>query len=107
MKKYLIDTLDVPKNRILVEPYARHTTTNIRNTSRMIYRFGMQVSKPALIVTDSNQNDYINGKLMKKRALNQLGYLPYKRLKRLNSNESEFYPTKKVLQANPLDILDP
>lgn len=107
MKKYLVDSLGAPKDKIFIEPYARHTTTNIRNTSRMIYRFGMPANKPVLIVTHPKHNSYVSGKLIKKRALKQLGYIPYKNLRKLNKYETEFYPVKKVLQANPFCILDP
>ncbi|RYX87408.1 YdcF family protein, partial [bacterium] len=31
MKKYLIETLSIPENAIIMEPHARHTTTNMRN----------------------------------------------------------------------------
>lgn len=106
MKKYLIDSLSIPANIIFIEPHARHTTTNLRNTSRMIYRFGIPFQKPVLITTTSNQNSYINER-MGQRALNELGYLPYERLKKLEDERSEFYPVINVLQVNPFDILDP
>lgn len=106
MKKFLVENLDIPEDVIFIEPHARHTTTNLRNTSRMIYRFDIPFQKPVLIVTSMDQNNYINGR-MGKRGVKELGYLPYKELKKLSINESEFLPTLKSLQANPFDILDP
>jgi hypothetical protein len=106
MKKFLIDNLKIPEEDIFIEPHARHTTTNLRNTTRIIYRFGMPYEKPVLIVTSMNQNNYINGK-MGPRGKKELGYFPYKELKKLSINESGFTPTLESLQANPFDILDP
>jgi uncharacterized SAM-binding protein YcdF (DUF218 family) len=33
----MVEKLHVPANAILVEPHARHTTTNMRNTARLIF----------------------------------------------------------------------
>ena len=106
MKKYLVERLNIPDSVIFIEPHARHTTTNIRNVSRMIFNFGIPSDMPVLIVTDSSQNNYIV-KGMTKTALRDLGYLPYEKIKQLNDQEVEFYPTKNSLQVNPLDPLDP
>lgn len=106
MKKYLMEEFDIPDEAIFIEPHARHTTTNLRNVSRMIFRFGMPADKPVLIVTSSGQNRYINGN-MEKRALEELSYRPYENLKKLDDHESEFLPVETSLQANPFDILDP
>ncbi|MEX0721500.1 MAG: YdcF family protein [Balneolaceae bacterium] len=106
MKKYLMREFDVPDEDIFIDPHARHTTTNIRNASRLILRYGMPADKPVLIVTDSGQNGYINGR-MGRRGLNELGYHFYKDLEKLSDNESKFFPVDSTLQADPFDILDP
>ncbi|HUM65452.1 MAG TPA: ElyC/SanA/YdcF family protein, partial [Chitinophagaceae bacterium] len=106
MKKYIVEELGVPGELVFIEPDARHTTTNIRNTSRMIYRFGLPMNKPVLIVTDSSQAAYIAGR-MRSTALRDLGYLPYQDLILLTENEVEFYPAKLSLHPDPLDPLDP
>jgi sugar phosphate isomerase/epimerase len=106
MKKYLVDKLNIPDSVVFIEPHARHTTTNIRNVSRMIFKFGIPSNMPVLIVTDSSQNNYIV-KGMTKTALRDLDYLPYEKIKQLNDQEVEFYPAKNSLQVNPLDPLDP
>lgn len=106
MKRYLVEQLGIPQNAVFIEPYARHTTTNIRNVSRMIYWFGMPFEKPVLIATDASQNNYIN-QGMAKTALRDLGYLPYQRIKKLNEEQTEFYPVLTSLQVNSLDPLDP
>lgn len=58
-----------------------------------------------LIVTDSSQNNYI-AKGMTKTAIRGLGYLPYQSLKKLNEQETEFYPTVNSLQPYPYDPPD-
>jgi hypothetical protein len=58
-----------------------------------------------LTVTDSIQNGYIV--TMEKRFLDELGYIPYRDLKKLSAEESEFYPIKNALQVNSLDPWDP
>jgi hypothetical protein len=106
MKKYLVKKLGIPDSDVFVEPHARHTTTNIRNVSRMIFKFGIPSDMPVLIVTDSSQDNYIV-KGMAKTSVRDLGYLPYDKIKQLNDQEVEFYPAKNSLQVNPLDPLDP
>jgi hypothetical protein len=105
MKKYIVEELGIPADVVFIEPHARHTTTNIRNTTRMIYRFGIPANRPVLIVTDSSQASYISGR-MAKTAIRDLGYLPFEQLKQLNEKEVEFYPVKLSLHADPFDPLD-
>ena len=104
MKKYMVKELRIPENAILIEPHARHTTTNLRNTVRLVYRFKIPDNMKILTVTDSIQNAYIPK--MGKRFMEELGYVPYRDLKILSAEENEFYPIKNALQVNPLDPLD-
>jgi hypothetical protein len=105
MKKYMVNTLHVPDNAVIIEPHARHTTTNIRNDVRLIFRYGIPMSKPALIVTDKYQNDSITN--MEKRCLNELKYVPYKLGKRLSETALEFYPVITSLQIDADEPMDP
>ncbi|MGV3509509.1 MAG: TIM barrel protein [Sphingobacteriaceae bacterium] len=106
MKKYLVEELKIPEDVVFIEPDARHTTTNLRNTSRIVYRFGIPSNKPILIVTDKSQSSFITG-AMSKTAMRDLGYLPFKDMKKLSEQETEFYPTWNSLQADNVDPLDP
>jgi len=106
MKKYMVEQLHLPASAVFIEPYARHTTTNLRNTSRMIFRFGLRPDKPVLVVTDENQSNFIVGQ-MGKTAIRDLGYEPYKNMKRITGFDTEFYPVWESLQVNPADPLDP
>jgi hypothetical protein len=105
MKKYMVQELRIPEKVILIEPHARHTTTNLRNAVRMVYRFKIPDTMKILTVTDSVQNSYIHK--MDQRFMEELGYIPYRDLKKIGAEESEFYPVKNALQVNPLDPLDP
>jgi len=105
MKKYMTSQLNIPEHAIFIEPHARHTTTNLRNAVRMIYRFNIPDNKKILIVTDSGQNALIQ--MMEKRCLSELGYVPFRELKRLSEETSAFYPVATALQCNSLDPLDP
>jgi hypothetical protein len=71
----------------------------------MVYRFKIPDNMKILAVTDSIQNAYIG--MMDKRFKEELWYIPYRDLKKLGQEESEFYPIKNALQANPMDPLDP
>lgn len=106
MKKYLVEQLNIPEDVVFIEPDARHTTTNLRNASRMIYHFGIPSDKPVLIVTDKSQSSYINSG-MAKSSMRDLGYLPYKNLKKISETETEFHPNWNSMQVDPFDPLDP
>jgi len=105
MRKYMVTRLHVPANAVIIEPHARHTTTNIRNDVRIVFRYGMPFAKPGLIVTDKYQNDFIEN--MEKRCLNELKYVPYKLGKRLSETALEFYPVITSLQIDADEPMDP
>ena len=105
MKKYLIKELNIPENVIIIEPHARHTTTNMRNAARIVYRFNLPADKKILVVTNANQNRFLLG--MERRFMSELNCLPYRELKKLNEEMSEYYPDRNALQCNSIDPLDP
>ena len=106
MKKYLVEVLKIPASAIIIEPHARHTTTNLRNTNRLIFRFKIPFDKPVLIVTDAAQNGYINGS-MKDKVIKELGYTPFSTIKKLSATETEYLPSDNSRQVNTFDPLDP
>jgi len=106
MKKYLIETLHIPASAILIDPHARHTTTNMRNTVRMIYRYGIPFDKVALTCTTRGQSSMIEKTLID-RCRKELNEAPYSNGKRLSETEMEFYPQLEALQINPREPIDP
>lgn len=107
MKKYLVNTLHVPASAIIIDPHARHTTTNFRNASRYIIRYSLPVDKPALMVTSANHADYMMDKRFDERNRKELGFIPYIRKTRISAHEISFYPAVECLHRDPTDPLDP
>lgn len=107
MKKYLMNKYHIPEDAIIVDPHARHTTTNIRNANRLMIRYGIPTDKPSLFVTSKSQHDYSMNTLFDKRNLRELGYLPYREKSSISNHDIVFYPTYESLHMDPLDPLDP
>lgn len=105
MKKFLVESLHVPASAIIMEPHARHTTTNMRNGARLMFRYGFPMDKPGVVITDRSQtNGIIN---MAARCMRELKYVPYRLGKHISDTEVEFYPLTDALQINPYEPLDP
>lgn len=107
MKKELINKYQVPEEHIIIEPYARHTTTNLRNAARLMIAYAMPVNKKSLVVTNNLHSDYTGDQRFITRCIEELGYAPTTILKRLDATTLEFLPQLKALQQNPLEPLDP
>jgi hypothetical protein len=105
MKTYMVQVLHVPAYAIIMEPHARHTTTNMRNGVRLMYRYGIPTNKPGLVITDKSQTDAIIA--MAPRCERELKYVPYQLGKRLSETELEFFAVPKAMQINPYEPLDP
>jgi hypothetical protein len=105
MKRYLIDSLHIPEAAIIADPYARHTTTNLRNAARFVYWMQLPASKPMLIVTDNKQVRHILN--MQPRCLKELGYIPYSNCTQLSAQLLQAWPSITALQADIQDPLDP
>ncbi|MDR6561956.1 MULTISPECIES: YdcF family protein [unclassified Arcicella] len=107
MRKFMVEKLHVPANAVIVEPHARHTTTNMRNTARLIFRYGIPFDKACITSTSKSQSMYIQELNLDKRCEKELNHVPYRKGKRLSETEAEFYPLIEALQINPLEPLDP
>lgn len=107
MKKSLVADFGVPADAIIVEPQARHTTTNLRNAARLIYRYGIPFDRTVLITTDSYQSSYIESEAFTKRCADELHYQPGKILRRSSEFDLDFTPAIDSLQIDPMDPLDP
>ncbi len=107
MKRMLRDEQHIPKSAILVDPYARHTTTNLRNAVREVYRDGLPTAKPLLVVSDPQQTAYMLNPLFAARCEHELHYTPFGPLTALSKTSLSFLPNVSSLEQNPLDPLDP
>jgi hypothetical protein len=107
MKKYLELVYGVPEEVILIDPQARHTTTNLRNGARQIFDYHLPDDRPMLVVSDSFQTSYIAGKAFQQRNLDELGYMPVTIGRRLSETQLEATPLRRSEFRDAMDPLDP
>ncbi|MCC6216431.1 MAG: YdcF family protein [Polyangiaceae bacterium] len=111
MKRYLREAHGVPEAAVLVDPHARHTTTNLRNATRVLLRAGAPPDQPLLVTTDFGQSLYVQAAsetaIFGKRCLEELGYLPYRALVRLGETDTCMTMTARSLSEDGRDPLDP
>lgn len=107
MKRCLVAEFGVAENAILIDPYARHTTTNLRNAVRELIRYGVPADKRVLVVSDPGQTAMIASPSFDRRCRTELGYLPYRSLKLLSPCDLSFLANPDSLQVDALDPLDP
>ncbi|SKA30322.1 DUF218 domain-containing protein [Chitinophaga eiseniae] len=107
MKKYMVNELKVPADAIIVEPHARHTTTNVRNAVRIAWKSGMPLQKRMLCVSDALQLYYVSSPVFSKRCEEELNYQPAAEIQQADLYYLSFVPDLKSLQANSMDPLDP
>lgn len=106
MKRYLVEKYRIPAASILIEPHARHTTTNFRNGARLAFRYGIPVEK-ALVTSSEDHITYTVGADFRTRCLTELGYFPIEWIKRISPVEAEFSPSVTSLFFDANDPLDP
>jgi hypothetical protein len=107
MKRSLVRDFHVPEHAVLIDPHARHTTTNLRNAARIFFRYGIPTDRLSLITTDQYQSEYISGTVFAERCDRELGYRPYELKQRLSRYDLEWLPRIESLHADPTDPLDP
>jgi hypothetical protein len=107
MKKSLMRDFGIPERAIIVDPHARHTTTNLRNAARLIYRYGIPFDKPGLCVSDPFQSGYIDSKSLFDRCQSIFGYQPVGHYHRTSEFDVEFLPNIESLSMDAVDPLDP
>jgi hypothetical protein len=107
MKRSLMHDFHVPEDAVLIDPHARHTTTNLRNAARIFFRYGIPTDRLSMITTDQYQSASIESPAFGERCDRELGYRPYELRKRLSRYDLEWLPRAEALHADPLDPLDP
>ncbi len=105
MKNYLMSKKGMPENAILVDPYARHTTTNVRNAAREALRYGVPPDRPLLVTSDVFQTVYID--YIGPRCEKELGYKPFRVMVQLGDNDSCWLPDARSLFDDARDERDP
>jgi hypothetical protein len=107
MKHELMEKYSIPEEAILVDPHARHTTTNLRNAARIMFRYGIPFEAKALITTDPGQSGAIESPAFNERCMKEIGLLPHTLLGRISMFDLEWKPRIESLQADWQDLLDP
>lgn len=107
MKKYVMDKYGIPENKILIDPHARHTTTNLRNIGRLIFSYGVPTEKKAVISTTPSQSEYLSSDRFSTRCMNEIRHVPMVLYNRLSPRDIEFTPKIEVLHLDSTDPLDP
>ncbi|HND32449.1 MAG TPA: YdcF family protein [Myxococcota bacterium] len=107
MKQFAMRSLGIPEEEILIDPYARHSTTNLRNAGRFMKAFGY---KKATIVTSFDQAFYYGFQIISSfelRCRAELGYsLGEMKALDLDLSRLSFCPSDEVDRAGS-DPLDP
>lgn len=107
MKKYVMEKFKIPEKSILVEPYARHTTTNFRNTARLAFRYGIPTYLNALVTSSEDHIGIITKDGFRIRCSTELGYFPMESIARVSPITAEFKPSVASLFFDANDPLDP
>lgn len=107
MKRLLSTLHGVPADRILIEPHARHTTTNLRNSARLLLAGGFPVDRPMLIVSDHMTIKYIAGPELAARNLREMGVQPGKVEPGPDRFTALFTPDPVAFHVEVSDPLDP
>ncbi len=106
MKKYLMEKYKIPAANILIDPQARHTTTNFRNAARLAFRYRIPTDLALVTSSESHITSSIADEF-RTRCINELGYFPMEFIKRVSPVEAEFKPSVMSLFFDATDPLDP
>jgi hypothetical protein len=107
MKKYVMEKFKIPEQRILIEPYARHTTTNFRNAARLAFRYGIPTNLKAVVTSSEDHIGIVTKDGFRIRCSTELGYFPLEFITRVSPVTAEFKPSVASLFFDAKDPLDP
>lgn len=107
MKKYLMEKFKIPEQSILIDPYARHTTTNFRNAARLAFRYGLPADLKALVTSSQDHITIVTQNGFRIRCSTELGYFPMEFINRISPVAAEFKPSVASLFFDANDPLDP
>jgi hypothetical protein len=107
MKKYLMEKFKIPEKNILIDPYARHTTTNFRNAGRLAIRYGIPSDRKALVTSSEDHITLTTKDGFRIRCMTELGYFPMEFITRISPTAAEWKPSVASLFLDSNDPLDP
>ena len=104
MKTYLLQNLGISEDQIIIDPYALHSTTNLRNCGRFMLTYGLS---RALVVTSFDQNFYFSFQGISTFAARSKKILGYSigKFGFVSPNSCSFIPSEDVFTRGdtPLD----
>jgi uncharacterized SAM-binding protein YcdF (DUF218 family) len=71
MKKELMDVYHVPEENIIIDPFARHTTTNLRNASRLMIAYQIPIDQKSIVITNISHSKYVENQNFNMRCLEE------------------------------------
>jgi hypothetical protein len=107
MRRALIERYGVPADAIVIDPYARHTTTNVRNATRRLIAMGAPLDRDMLVVSNKAHVDSIASPAFAARNARELGYQPATLSARIAPTAVALRPSRDSLRIDPADPLDP
>ncbi|MDZ7280435.1 YdcF family protein [Sphingomonas sanguinis] len=107
MRRALIERYGIPAEAIVIDPYARHTTTNLRNATRRLIAMGAPLDRDMLVVSNARHIDSIASPGFVERNRRELGYQPATADGRVAPTAIPMRPSRDSLQIDPADPLDP
>ncbi len=107
MKRDLLTQYHLPESAVVVDPYARHTTTNLRNAVRLLFYLKAPMDKDFLITTGAAGISYISSAGFAERCAKELGYQPAPIGAHVSRFDLAARPNIVSLHVDPLDPLDP
>lgn len=107
MRRALIERYGVPPEAIVVEPYARHTTTNLRNATRRLVALGAPLDRDMLVISNVPHIDAIASPAFVERNSRELGYQPAAIGPRIAPTAIAVRASRLSLRVDPADPLDP
>ncbi|RVT39917.1 YdcF family protein [Sphingobium algorifonticola] len=107
MKRLLVTQYGIPADRILMEPHARHTTTNLRNCARLLLAADFPADKPALVVSDHRTIQYIGSSELAERNVREMGVQPGRLAPGPDRFTLIFTPDPVAFHVEAVDPLDP
>ncbi|MDG2535399.1 YdcF family protein [Sphingomonas sp. HITSZ_GF] len=107
MKRELVERYGIPASAVLIEPAARHTTTNFRNAARLIFRYGLPMDRPSIVTSSASHITGVASDGFGQRLDAELGYQPIVRGRQLGPYEMEWRALPAALHRDAQDPLDP
>jgi hypothetical protein len=107
MKKYVMEKFKIPEKSILIDPHARHTTTNFRNAARLVFRYRIPADRKALVTSSEDHIASTTKESFRSRCVKELGYFPMEFITRISPVAAEFKPSVASLFFDANDPLDP